>query len=59
MDILYADGITSSNGLACTDFFSSQLAADGSGNDDADQQDTLLIRLAHCLHSVIITMHVG
>nr|XP_010941889.1 extra-large guanine nucleotide-binding protein 1 isoform X2 [Elaeis guineensis] len=44
MDILYADGITSSNGLACTDFFSSQLAADGSGNDDADQQDTLLIR---------------
>lgn len=43
MDILYADGITSSNGLTCTDFSSLHLASDGSGNNDADQ-DTLPIR---------------
>ncbi|XP_008792615.2 extra-large guanine nucleotide-binding protein 1-like [Phoenix dactylifera] len=44
MDILYADGITSSNGLACTDFFFPCLAGDGNGNDVDDHLDTLLIR---------------
>ena len=45
MDILYADGITSSNGLACIDFLFPHLAGDGNGNDDDDKNDRLLIRL--------------
>lgn len=45
MDILYADGIMSCNGLACTDFFFPCMAGDGNGNDDDDKHDTLLIRL--------------
>nr|XP_010908029.1 extra-large guanine nucleotide-binding protein 1 isoform X2 [Elaeis guineensis] len=44
MDILYADGITSSNGLACIDFLFPHLAGDGNGNDDDDKHDRLLIR---------------
>nr|CAD1841384.1 unnamed protein product [Ananas comosus var. bracteatus] len=40
-DILYADRITSSNGIACTDFFFRQLACDGHAID-GDQQDMLL-----------------
>ncbi|BAT17897.1 Os12g0593000, partial [Oryza sativa Japonica Group] len=42
MDILYADGITSSDGLASTDFSFPQLALDGRGFDEPDPQDTLL-----------------
>uniref|UniRef100_A0A0D9Y119 Extra-large guanine nucleotide-binding protein 1 n=1 Tax=Leersia perrieri TaxID=77586 RepID=A0A0D9Y119_9ORYZ len=43
MDILYADGITSSDGLASTDFSFPQLALDGRGFDEPDDpQDTLL-----------------
>ncbi|KAL5206063.1 hypothetical protein ABZP36_034272 [Zizania latifolia] len=42
MDILYADGITSSDGLASTDFSFPQLALDGRGVDEPDPQDTLL-----------------
>ncbi|KAL6623494.1 hypothetical protein ACP70R_033373 [Stipagrostis hirtigluma subsp. patula] len=42
MDILYADGITSSDGLASTDFSFPQLSLDGQGVDEPDPQDTLL-----------------
>ncbi|KAL5224451.1 hypothetical protein ABZP36_011090 [Zizania latifolia] len=42
MDVLYADGITSSDGLASTDFSIPQLAFDGQGFDEPDPQDTLL-----------------
>lgn len=42
MDILYADGITSSNGLTCTDFFFPPMPYEASGIDGADQQDTIL-----------------
>ncbi|OAY78841.1 Extra-large guanine nucleotide-binding protein 1 [Ananas comosus] len=40
-DILYADRITSSNGIACTDFSFGPLACDGHAID-GDQQDMLL-----------------
>lgn len=39
-DILYANGITSSNGLACTDFIFPQGASSENGIDGDDQQDT-------------------
>ena len=42
MDILYADGITSSDGLASTEFSSPQLSLGGLGVDEPDAQDTLL-----------------
>ncbi|KAL6847277.1 hypothetical protein ACP4OV_023130 [Aristida adscensionis] len=42
MDILYADGITSSDGLASTEFSFPQLSLDGHGVDEPDPQDTLL-----------------
>ncbi|KAJ4962586.1 hypothetical protein NE237_022525 [Protea cynaroides] len=41
MDILYAEGITSSNGLACMDFSFPQ-SAYGSNPDTADEHDPLL-----------------
>ncbi|XP_073005137.1 extra-large guanine nucleotide-binding protein 1 [Typha latifolia] len=41
-DILFADGITSSDGLACTQFFFPILPSDGRSTEDADQQDTFL-----------------
>jgi len=42
MDILYADGITSSDGLASTEFSFPQLPLGGLGVDEPDAQDTLL-----------------
>ena len=42
MDILYADGITSSDGLASTEFSFPQLSLGGLGVDEPDAQDTLL-----------------
>ncbi|XP_009399100.2 extra-large guanine nucleotide-binding protein 1 isoform X2 [Musa acuminata AAA Group] len=39
--ILYADGITSSDGLACTEFHFPPLACAGSSIDDDDQQETM------------------
>lgn len=42
MDILYADGITSSDGLASTEFTFPQIALGGQGADEPDPQDTLL-----------------
>ncbi|KAJ1266138.1 hypothetical protein BS78_08G127700 [Paspalum vaginatum] len=42
MDILYADGITSSDGLASTEFSFPQLSLGGQGVDEPDPQDTLL-----------------
>jgi hypothetical protein len=42
MDILYADGITSSNGLASTDISFPQLSLDAQVVDEPDPQDTLL-----------------
>jgi hypothetical protein len=41
MDILYADGITSSDGLASTDISFPQLASDVRV-DEPDPQDTML-----------------
>lgn len=41
-DILYANGITSSDGLASTEFSFPLLALDGRGVDEPDPQDTLL-----------------
>jgi hypothetical protein len=42
MDILYADGITSSDGLASTEFSFPQISLGGQGADEPDPQDTLL-----------------
>lgn len=42
IDILYADGITSSDGLASTDISFPQLALDVRVADELDPQDTLL-----------------
>uniref|UniRef100_A0ACD5YE75 Uncharacterized protein n=1 Tax=Avena sativa TaxID=4498 RepID=A0ACD5YE75_AVESA len=42
MDILYADGITSSDGLASTDISFAQLALDARVVDEPDPQDTML-----------------
>jgi hypothetical protein len=42
MDILYADGITSSDGLASTEFSFPQMSLGGQGADEPDPQDTLL-----------------
>lgn len=42
MDILYADGITSSDGVASTEFSFPQLSLGGLGVDEPDAQDTLL-----------------
>jgi hypothetical protein len=42
MDILYADGITSSDGLASTDISFTQLALDVRVVDEPDPQDTML-----------------
>jgi hypothetical protein len=42
MDILYADGITSSDGLASTEFSFPQMPLGGQGADEPDPQDTLL-----------------
>ncbi|XP_062204704.1 extra-large guanine nucleotide-binding protein 1-like [Phragmites australis] len=42
MDILYADGITSSDGLASTEFSFPHLSLDGQGAYEPDPQDTLL-----------------
>lgn len=42
MDILYADGITSSDGLASAEFSFRQLSLDAQGADEPDPQDTLL-----------------
>jgi hypothetical protein len=42
MDILYADGITLSDGLASIEFSSPQLSLDAQGLDEPDPQDTLL-----------------
>ncbi|CAM0949188.1 unnamed protein product [Alopecurus aequalis] len=42
MDILYADGITSSDGLASTDISFPQLALDARVVDEPDPQDTVL-----------------
>lgn len=42
MDILYADGITSSDGLASIEFSFPQLSLGGLGVDELDAQDTLL-----------------
>lgn len=48
MDILYAEGVTASNGLSCVDFSFPQFGPDDN-NDSADQNDSLpryqLIRL--------------
>lgn len=41
LDILYADGIMSSNGLACAEFIFPHAASEGSCDDDVSQQDTL------------------
>ncbi|TVU49345.1 hypothetical protein EJB05_00653 [Eragrostis curvula] len=42
MDILYADGITPSDGLASTEFSFPQLPFDAQGMDEPDPQDALL-----------------
>ncbi|KAK3136898.1 hypothetical protein QOZ80_5BG0444560 [Eleusine coracana subsp. coracana] len=42
MDILYADGITSSDGLVSTEFSFPQLSLDAQGVDEPEPQDTLL-----------------
>ena len=42
IDILYADGITSSDGLASTEFSFPQMSLGGQGADEPDPQDTLL-----------------
>ena len=42
IDILYADGITSSDGLASTDISFPQLALDVRVADELDPHDTLL-----------------
>ncbi|MQL75027.1 hypothetical protein Taro_007403 [Colocasia esculenta] len=42
MDILYADGITSSNGLACMDFVFPQVASSTSGYDGEEQRDPVI-----------------
>lgn len=42
MDILYADGITSSDGLASTEFSFPHMSLGGQGADEPDPQDTLL-----------------
>uniref|UniRef100_A0A1D1XID9 Guanine nucleotide-binding protein alpha-2 subunit n=1 Tax=Anthurium amnicola TaxID=1678845 RepID=A0A1D1XID9_9ARAE len=41
-DILYADGITSFNGLACADFVFPQLACGPSGFDAEEQHETVI-----------------
>ncbi|CAL4905542.1 unnamed protein product [Urochloa decumbens] len=42
MDILYDDGITSSDGLASIEFSFPQMSLGGQGADEPDRQDTLL-----------------
>ncbi|TVU49338.1 hypothetical protein EJB05_00646, partial [Eragrostis curvula] len=42
MDILYADGITSSDGLASTEFSFPQMPFDAQGVDEYDPQDALI-----------------
>ncbi|KAG2630437.1 hypothetical protein PVAP13_3KG527300 [Panicum virgatum] len=42
IDILYADGITSSDGLASTEFSFPQMSLGGQGADEPGPQDTLL-----------------
>ena len=56
MDILYADGITSSDGLASTEFSSPQLSLGGLGVDESDAQDTLL-RLVLLSHKAMLVCY--
>ena len=49
LDILYADGITSANGLASTEFIFPHTASEVSSGDDTSQQDTL-VRLVFYLN---------
>lgn len=48
LDILYAEGIASSNGLACTAFTFPRTASEGCGDDGGRQQDAL-VRLVQLL----------
>jgi hypothetical protein len=52
MDILYADGIASSDGIASTDIFSAQLAL-GVRVDEPDLQD-MMLRLVFSQKAAVI-----
>lgn len=53
LDILNAEGVTSSNGLACVDFSFSPSAPDDD-IDAADQNDSLLRWVRYSLHVICL-----
>lgn len=55
MDILYADGITSSDGLASTEFSFPQMSLDANGVEEPDPQDSLLRSVLLCQEAMIVS----